>query len=174
MALTHTQFAHPSTTFLILACLFAFTKAEPCPPQQELFYSPFKAYFSPPFTPYFTNDTYYCWHYASCFFSVSTEPAKQQFAATALVMGFIPLTLKDFPWKREDPVFVLKESSWWLDILVRALGAVSKKREEGIGETKLAIYAKNPVKCSRSTLARSNRRERVVYPPRTNVNEQTN
>ncbi|KAI9760571.1 MAG: hypothetical protein M1840_002386 [Geoglossum simile] len=61
-------------------------------------------------------------------------------------MGFIPLTLKDFPWKRENALFVSKELLWWLDILVRALGVVPKKAEEGIGGTKLAIYANNPVK----------------------------
>src|SRR5579862_6090049 len=155
MALTaHTQFTRPSAILILLACLFHFTRAQSCPPWQVLVYSPFKPYFSPSFFTYLPpSDPNRCWDYASCFFSTTNEPGKQQLAATAFVMGFIPLTLKDFPWKRESPLFVSKEPSWWLDILVRALGVVPKKTEEGIGGTKLAIHANNPVKLVAVTVA---------------------
>ncbi|KAH0556839.1 hypothetical protein GP486_005373 [Trichoglossum hirsutum] len=148
MTLTsRTQFTRPSAILILLAGLFHFTKAQTCPPWQTLVYSPFTPYFSPSFLPYLPpSDPNRCWDYSSCFFIATSEPGKQQFAATALVMGFIPLTLKDFPWKRENPLFVSKEPSWWLDILVRALGVIPKKTEEGIGGTKLALYANNPVK----------------------------
>lgn len=48
----------------------------------------------------------------------------KQFAATALVMGLIPLTLKDIAWPERRLIAISKRQPILVEILVRALGLV--------------------------------------------------
>ena len=59
----------------------------PVLPKNTIAYSPFVAWFK-----YYSGSNQHCWDWASCIFQVADEARKQQFAATALVMGLIPLT----------------------------------------------------------------------------------
>jgi uncharacterized membrane protein YciS (DUF1049 family) len=82
-----------------------------------------------PFTPYykfekFAHDVQKCWVAADCLFENAGESRKQQFAATALVMGLIPITIKDIAWPERRLVFVTKKLNWMVEILVLALGLV--------------------------------------------------
>jgi uncharacterized membrane protein YciS (DUF1049 family) len=82
-----------------------------------------------PFTPYwkfekFAHDVQKCWVATDCLFENAGESRKQQFAATALVMGLIPLTIKDIAWPERRLVFVTKKLDWTVEILVLALGLV--------------------------------------------------
>ncbi|EMD85384.1 hypothetical protein COCC4DRAFT_75990 [Bipolaris maydis ATCC 48331] len=65
---------------------------------------------------------------------------KQQFAATALVMGLIPLTLKDVAWPERRIVHVTEPLPWLCDILVLALGLVPLPAEK---ETLLSAHQRN-------------------------------
>ncbi|KAJ5058017.1 hypothetical protein J3E74DRAFT_467739 [Bipolaris maydis] len=80
-----------------------------------------------PFKPYWKFDK----------FKHDVQNRKQQFAATALVMGLIPLTLKDVAWPERRIVHVTEPLPWLCDILVLALGL---RNEESNG---LAGYAWN-------------------------------
>jgi hypothetical protein len=84
-------------------------------------YSPFKPYFK---FPMFSGDNQKCWVAADCLFEAAGESRKQQFAATALVMGLIPLTLKDIAWPEKRLIHVTKKLNWIVEILVLALGLV--------------------------------------------------
>ncbi|KAH7072634.1 hypothetical protein BKA63DRAFT_47520 [Paraphoma chrysanthemicola] len=99
-----------------------------------------------PFVPYFKLDKYKgniqnCWVAADCLFEAAGESRKQQFAATALVMGLIPLTLKDIAWPERRIIYVTEKLHWAVEILILALGLVPtqtqsrkktmKKNQEG-------------------------------------------
>ncbi|KAF2683387.1 hypothetical protein K458DRAFT_418989 [Lentithecium fluviatile CBS 122367] len=92
-----------------------------CPPNTEatLVYSPFKPYFT-----WYHGDRQKCWVVADCLFEAAGESRKQQFAATALVMGLIPLTLKDIAWPERRLIYVTKRLNWVVEVLVLALGLV--------------------------------------------------
>ncbi|KAJ6268167.1 hypothetical protein PSV08DRAFT_411187 [Bipolaris maydis] len=97
-----------------------------CPENVEsiMAYSPFK--------PYWKFDKF---KHDSC-----GESRKQQFAATALVMGLIPLTLKDVAWPERRIVHVTEPLPWLCDILVLALGLVPLPAEK---ETLLSAHQRN-------------------------------
>jgi uncharacterized membrane protein len=92
-----------------------------CPLDTEatLVYSPFKPYFT-----WMHGDVQKCWVIADCLFEAAGESRKQQFAATALVMGLIPLTLKDIAWPERRLIYVTKRLNWIVEVLVLALGLV--------------------------------------------------
>jgi hypothetical protein len=92
-----------------------------CPPNTEatLVHTPFKPYFT-----WYHGDRQKCWVIADCLFEAAGESRKQQFAATALVMGLIPLTLKDIAWPERRLIYVTKRLHWVVEILVLALGLV--------------------------------------------------
>ncbi|KAF2441306.1 hypothetical protein P171DRAFT_434971 [Karstenula rhodostoma CBS 690.94] len=94
-----------------------------CPDNAEdvLVYSPFKPYFH---WPFFRGTKQRCWVAADCLLEAAGESRKQQFAATALVMGLIPLTLKDIAWPERRLIHVTKRLNWVVEILVLALGLV--------------------------------------------------
>ncbi|KAF2015794.1 hypothetical protein BU24DRAFT_422107 [Aaosphaeria arxii CBS 175.79] len=94
-----------------------------CPPNTEgtMVYSPFKPYFH---WPKFRGDVQKCWVAADCLMEAAGESRKQQFASTALVMGLIPLTLKDIAWPERRIMHVTKELKPSIEILVLALGLV--------------------------------------------------
>ncbi|RPA79849.1 hypothetical protein BJ508DRAFT_318666 [Ascobolus immersus RN42] len=100
--------------------VLALPNDETCPHADELVYSPFRPWFS--FWP--DSDRQACWHFSSCLFIEANESRKQQFAATALVMGLVPLTLKDIAWPERRLVPVSKKLPALIEILVLALGLV--------------------------------------------------
>ncbi|KAH7355816.1 hypothetical protein BKA66DRAFT_575012 [Pyrenochaeta sp. MPI-SDFR-AT-0127] len=97
--------------------------SDQCPPDVEsvMVYSPFKPYFK---FDKFKGNVQNCWVAADCLFEAAGESRKQQFAATALVMGLIPLTLKDIAWPERRLIHVTNRLNWMVEILVLALGLV--------------------------------------------------
>jgi hypothetical protein len=97
-----------------------------CPADPEqLVYSPFKAYFF-----WYPGNVQNCWAISDCLFETAGESRKQQFAATALIMGLIPLTLKDIAWPERRTVYVTKPLNPFLEVLVLALGLVPEEPQE--------------------------------------------
>lgn len=47
---------------------------------------------------------------------------KQQFAAVALIMGLLPLILKDVAWPHRRIVCVKHQQQWYKEVMIRALG----------------------------------------------------
>ncbi|KAF2281384.1 uncharacterized protein EI97DRAFT_429431 [Westerdykella ornata] len=94
-----------------------------CPPDVEAImpYSPFKPYFK---FPMFKGNSQNCWVAADCLMEASGESRKQQFGAVALVMGLIPLTLKDIAWPERRIIHVTKRLHWAVQVFVLALGLV--------------------------------------------------
>lgn len=94
-----------------------------CPDDVEssMVFSPFKPYF---YWPMFQGDVQKCWVAADCLFEAAGESRKQQFAATALVMGLIPLTLKDIAWPERRIIHVTNRLNIFIEIVVLALGLV--------------------------------------------------
>ncbi|KAF2737827.1 hypothetical protein EJ04DRAFT_510025 [Polyplosphaeria fusca] len=94
-----------------------------CPEDVEdlMVFSPFEPYFT---WPKFQGDIQKCWVAADCLFEAAGESRKQQFAATALVMGLIPLTLKDIAWPERRIIHVTTQLFWVVEVLVLALGLV--------------------------------------------------
>ncbi|KAK5455098.1 hypothetical protein LTS15_005818 [Exophiala xenobiotica] len=87
--------------------------------QEAIQFSPFKPYF---WFPFYANNSQLCWDWAGCVYGRAQEVRKQQFEATALVMGLIPLTLKDIAWPNRRIVFLRKSLGVLSEIFVRALG----------------------------------------------------
>ena len=65
-----------------------------------------------------------CWWWADCVLDNSPEVRKQQFAATSLVMGLVPLTLKEIAWPKNRIGLVSSPLNAFLEVLVRALGLI--------------------------------------------------
>ncbi len=65
-----------------------------------------------------------CWWWADCVLNNSPEVRKQQFAATSLVMGLVPLILKDIAWPEQKIGLVSSPLNMILEVLVRALGLI--------------------------------------------------
>ncbi|KAL2408205.1 hypothetical protein ABEF95_009185 [Exophiala dermatitidis] len=86
---------------------------------QDIQYSPFKPYF---WLPFYAHDSQKCWFWAECVYDRAQEVRKQQFEATALVMGLIPLTLKDVAWPSRRIVYLGARLDVRREIIVRALG----------------------------------------------------
>lgn len=63
-----------------------------------------------------------CWYYADCIFNLIPETRKQQYAATSLVMGFIPLMLKDVAWPHRRIAYAPRLQVWHVEIPVSGLG----------------------------------------------------
>jgi hypothetical protein len=81
------------------------------------------------FTPYWAfnvsqRNAEACCVVANCLFEAAGESRKQQFGATALVMGLIPPTIKDLAWPERRIVYVTKNLHWVVEMLVLALGLV--------------------------------------------------
>jgi hypothetical protein len=68
------------------------------------------------------NTNMACWYYADCIFSLIPDTRKQQYAATSLVMGLIPLILKDVAWPHRRIAYIPRLQPWYIEILVRGLG----------------------------------------------------
>ncbi|PSN75310.1 hypothetical protein BS50DRAFT_671494 [Corynespora cassiicola Philippines] len=104
-----------------------------------------------PFTPYFhwyPGRVEQCWVVTDCLYEASGESLKQQFAATALVMGLVPPTLKDIAWPERRIVPVTQKLKPLAEILVLALGLVPREtgnihvtKKESISKTRIAKFA---------------------------------
>jgi hypothetical protein len=105
-----------------------------------------------PFTPYWKFDMFKgsvqnCWVATDCLFENSGESRKQQFASTALVMGLIPITIKDIAWPERRLIYVTRKLHWMIEVLVLALGLVPMEtknpgatRRKGCEGTQIAAY----------------------------------
>ncbi|KAJ9664724.1 hypothetical protein H2198_000070 [Neophaeococcomyces mojaviensis] len=95
-----------------------------CPQQltaSQQIYSPFV-----PWWHYFSGSNQQCWSWASCTFSRADPARTQQFAATALVMGLIPLTFKDIAWPGRRIILLSRPIPNYVEIIVRGLGMEPK------------------------------------------------
>jgi hypothetical protein len=91
---------------------------------KQMVFSPFKPYWEFNKEPVGVQ---YCWVVSDCLFEATGESRKQQFAATALVMGLIALTLRDIAWPARRLVFVTNNLPWFVEVLVLSLGLVPMK-----------------------------------------------
>lgn len=71
-----------------------------------------------------------CWYWADCAFDDAPKVRKQQFAATSLVIGLVPLTLKDIAWPERRLVAIASPLNWSVEVLVRALGLIPVVNEK--------------------------------------------
>ncbi|PGH08999.1 hypothetical protein AJ79_05794 [Helicocarpus griseus UAMH5409] len=110
----------------LLLCLLALststtaqkiTNDTECPPVEDIVYSPFKPWFH-----FYSGSNQLCWITAMCTLAPADEARKQQFGATALIMGLIPLTLKDIAWPERRIALVSAPLPFAAAVIVRALG----------------------------------------------------
>lgn len=87
----------------------------------RMVYSPFMPYFK---FDMFSNDTQKCEIVPDCLFEAAGESRKQLFATTALVMGVIPLAIKDIVSPARRLIPVTRQLNWIVEILVLAFGLV--------------------------------------------------
>ncbi|EEQ84610.1 hypothetical protein RJZ56_002032 [Blastomyces dermatitidis] len=88
-----------------------------CPPNEDIVYSPFKPWFH-----FYSGSNQLCWITSICALESADEARKQQFGATALIMGLIPLTLKDVAWPERRIALVSAPLPFAAAVIVRALG----------------------------------------------------
>ncbi|CAI7573412.1 unnamed protein product [Penicillium glandicola] len=87
-------------------------------PDEDIVYSPFRPWFSFDYGP-IRGD---CWTAAICTFDQADSARNQQFAATALVMGLLPMVFRDIAWPERRVVLVSSPLPALAEIIVRALG----------------------------------------------------
>ncbi|EKG18729.1 hypothetical protein MPH_04018 [Macrophomina phaseolina MS6] len=109
-----------------------------CPPASVIVYSPFE-----PWWRFYNGTSQMCWNTASCLFIKADEARKQQFAATALVMGLIPLTLKDIAWPERRSVPVSRRLNVVVETVVLGLGLVPVVVDAKKGEDARAAATRN-------------------------------
>lgn len=96
-----------------------------CPPASELVYSPFRPFSRSEYFAYtHATDNEACWWWAICLLSSADEARKQQFTAISLVMGLVPLTLRDIAWPERRVVSVSRHLPNQIEVIIRALGLV--------------------------------------------------
>ncbi|OAX80291.1 hypothetical protein ACJ72_05378 [Emergomyces africanus] len=88
-----------------------------CPANEAIVYSPFKPWFY-----FYSGSNQLCWITSICALESADEARKQQFGATALIMGLIPLTLKDVAWPERRIALVSAPLPFAAAVIVRALG----------------------------------------------------
>ncbi len=130
MASAHLHLKH-AITFIIFALLSfsalttpadALNLSDVCPPAST--YSPFKKWPSDLLLVTGPTKNSACWYWADCVITQSPEVRKQQFAATSLVMGLVPLILKDIAWPERRLAFISSPLNVVVEVIVRALGLV--------------------------------------------------
>lgn len=92
-----------------------------CPKKEYIVYSPFRPYFTFYVVPNKLTDEQ-CWPCMICLLEQADEARKLQFASTALIMGLIPLVLKDIAWPERRKLFVTHQPSWTTEIYMRMVG----------------------------------------------------
>ena len=112
----------------IISSATALTIADVCPPSS--IYTPFKKWpasillvSATPSDPAPTENTA-CWYWAECVQDQAPEVRKQQFAATSLVMGLVPLILKDISWPERRNAPIKSPLNVFAEVLVKALGLI--------------------------------------------------
>lgn len=118
-----------TTTQLVLVASFLCSCAEAtldsrqagntnlCPSADSIVYSPFSPYFR-----FYPSNPQKCWSAIICLYERADEARKLQFGATALVMGFVPLFLKDIAWPERRALAVTRPPAAALEVLIRAMG----------------------------------------------------
>lgn len=133
------------------------SNASTCPPASELVYSPFKPFSQSEYFVYTQHTDNACWWWAICLLSAADEARKQQFAATSLVMGLVPLTLKDIAWPERRIVSVSRNLPKPIELIIRALGLVPS-----IGKSS---YAQKQVNSSTSLYGWAQKLSRKSFMP---------
>jgi len=134
------------------------TAKSKCERVSELIYSPFTPYVQ---SEYFSgakedDEVYDCWSWTICILGQADEVRKQQFAAVSLVMGLVPLTLKDIAWPERRIISISRRPSPPLEVIVRALGIVPSIAT-------LAHQGKQPISTTRLyALVRKLSRTRII------------
>lgn len=103
-----------------------------CPEEGDIVYSPFRPWFA--FYGDGKRDSL-CWKTAICLMEQADEARMQQFAATALVMGLLPLTLRDIAWPERRIVWISAPLPAAAAVLVRTLGLDPMVTSEAVGDT---------------------------------------
>ena len=142
----------PFLLFLLLTTTPSTTSAQQtgstpgCPPNDNTIYSPFVPVSQSTYFRYTNETNNGCWWWAGCVFGEADPARNQQFASVALIMGLIPLTIKDIAWPERRLVDITRLLPGWLDVFVRAMGivpsltpttttkATTTTRERGRGE----------------------------------------
>ncbi|KAL2846940.1 hypothetical protein BJY01DRAFT_247004 [Aspergillus pseudoustus] len=101
------------------------TAQQTCPDPSEIVYSPFKPWFQFDYGPAGGD----CWTGAICTLGQADAARNQQFAATALVMGILPIILRDIAWPERRAVLISSQLPPLVELLVRALGLDPMTRE---------------------------------------------
>lgn len=101
-----------------------------CPEADDIVYSPFAPWFA--FYSGGRRDSL-CWKAAICCMELADEARMQQFAATALVMGLLPLTLRDIAWPERRIVWISAPLPAAAAVLVRTLGLDPMVTSEAVG-----------------------------------------
>lgn len=114
----------PAIVFSPQIYVAAQTAQPACPPGPDIVYSPFVPVSQSSYLNWTGGTNNGCWWWAICVLSEADEPRKLQFASVALVMGLIPLTLKDLAWPERRIVAVSRDLPAVADTFVRALGIV--------------------------------------------------
>ncbi|KAL4937384.1 hypothetical protein BDV06DRAFT_74366 [Aspergillus oleicola] len=105
------------------------SQSQTCPPASTIVYSPFKSWYNFEYGASGGN----CWTGAICTFEAADEARKQQFAATAMVMGLLPIVLRDIAWPERRVVLVSRTLPVMAEVLVRALGLEPVLLPAGLG-----------------------------------------
>jgi len=109
------QFQFLFSLLVLVSLAFPSVAVDVCPPD-DIVYTPF----TPVQQPRYTS----CWHWADCVLASAEEVRKQQFNATSLVMGLIPLVLNDIAWPKRRLIYVSRRLSRLIEVVARALGIV--------------------------------------------------
>ncbi len=92
-------------------------------------YSPFV-----PWWAHYSGDNGLCWSWAICIYLQADEARKQQFHATALLMGLFPPMFKDIAWPGRRIILLSEPLNVFLEVVVRGLGMEPKwltEQEQG-------------------------------------------
>ncbi|KAJ6146167.1 hypothetical protein N7497_008149 [Penicillium chrysogenum] len=104
--------------YLLLPLLVTVTSAQSTCPEEEIVYSPFRPWYSFNYGP----EPGDCWKAAICTLGQADPARNQQFAATALVMGLLPMVFRDIAWPERRVVLVSSPLPTLAEVVVRALG----------------------------------------------------
>ncbi|KAI9706141.1 MAG: hypothetical protein M1812_008250 [Candelaria pacifica] len=121
----HSIATQPFKLLLFLAVIGsadALSLDEACP--QSSVYSPFKKWPHDILLVSGPTQNTACWWWADCVIGHANEVRKQQFAATSLVMGLVPLILKDIAWPERRLASVPSPLNVAVEVVVRALGII--------------------------------------------------
>ncbi|KAK1145671.1 hypothetical protein N8T08_003907 [Aspergillus melleus] len=109
----------PRLSQLLISFLATVVNAQQtCPEPEDIVYSPFRPWFRFDYGP----DGGDCWTGAICTLDQADAARNQQFAATALVMGLLPLVLRDIAWPERRVVLISAPLPALAEVFVRALG----------------------------------------------------